>query len=106
MLRRILLASSAILALTGSSFAADLPRRTVVAPASAPVFTAVPVFTWTGFYVGVSGGYLFNDNTDVETIGLLQGNINAVAANARPARLRLENERFLIGGTAGFNLQV
>jgi len=29
------------------------------------------VFTWTGFYVGGSGGYLFNDNTDVETIGLL-----------------------------------
>ena len=106
MLKNLLLASSAILALSGSAFAADLSRRTVIAPAPAPVFTAVPVFTWTGFYVGVSGGYLFNDNTDVETIGLLQGNINAVAANARPSRLRLENEGFLIGGTAGFNLQV
>jgi hypothetical protein len=36
MLKKLLLASSAILALSGSAFAADLSRRTVIAPAPAP----------------------------------------------------------------------
>ena len=37
-------------------------RRTVVAPAP---FVPVPVFTWTGFYVGANAGWGFSDtNTD------------------------------------------
>jgi outer membrane immunogenic protein len=63
------------------------------------------VFTWTGFYVGVSGGGIRNDN-EISTIGLLPGNIAAVTADARPSRLRFENDGFLVGGTVGFNLQV
>lgn len=104
MFRRLLLASTTVLALGSSAFAADLSRRQAVAPA--PAFSAVPVFTWTGFYLGISGGYLSNRDSDVDTVGLLQGNINAVAANARPSRQRLDNEGFLIGGTAGYNLQI
>src|SRR5829696_2379472 len=62
-MKKLLLSSVALLGLTATALAADLPRRTVVAPAPVPI-VAVPVFTWTGFYVGVNAGYGFTDDTD------------------------------------------
>ena len=51
---RTLLQGAALAALaSGSAFAADLPRRTE--PPAAPIY-APPVFTWTGFYVGLNAG--------------------------------------------------
>lgn len=54
MFKKSLIATASLLALSIASgaSAADLPRKTV-----APVFAAAPVFSWTGFYVGVNGGY-------------------------------------------------
>jgi len=55
-----LFVSGAALALSaGAALAADLPRRNVapVAPVYAP-----PVFTWTGFYVGLNAGANINDS--------------------------------------------
>ena len=53
MYRKILLASVGAIALTGSAaFAADLPSR-----APPPVYLPpVPIFTWTGIYVGAQIG--------------------------------------------------
>jgi outer membrane immunogenic protein len=56
-MKKILLAGVALAALSGAASAADLPART--APV-APIIAAVPVFTWTGFYVGVNAGYGWN----------------------------------------------
>jgi len=52
MLRKLLLSSAAATAMVGSALAADLPSRR-----PPPVLPVVPLFTWTGFYVGVDGGY-------------------------------------------------
>ena len=46
-MNKLLTTLAAFTALTAAASAADLPRR-----APPPVFTPVPVFTWTGFYFG------------------------------------------------------
>jgi outer membrane immunogenic protein len=53
---RNLLSVSAVLLLGGSAFAADLP-----AFEPPPTVAPVPVFTWTGPYIGLQGGYAFGD---------------------------------------------
>ena len=59
-MKKILLSSVALLGLASGAMAADLPSRR----APAPIIAAVPVFTWTGFYVGVNAGYGWNTNDD------------------------------------------
>ncbi|MFC7396964.1 outer membrane protein [Chelatococcus sp. GCM10030263] len=64
-MKKVLLAGVATAGLLASgfaAFAADLPSRQV-APV-API--VVPIFTWTGFYVGVNAGYGWNTNSDDE----------------------------------------
>jgi outer membrane immunogenic protein len=63
-MKKILLSSVALLGLTAGAMAADLPSRR----APAPMIAAVPVFTWTGFYVGVNAGYGWNNNDVSVTI--------------------------------------
>ena len=53
-MKKLLLSSVALLGVTVGAGAADLPRR---AAPIAPMYAPVPVFTWTGFYVGVNAGY-------------------------------------------------
>lgn len=50
------LAALSGIALAGSALAADLPSRR----APAPYIPPAPLFTWTGFYVGLNAGAMFN----------------------------------------------
>jgi outer membrane immunogenic protein len=59
-MKKILLSSVALVGFTAGAMAADLPSRA----APVPMIAAVPLFTWTGFYVGVNAGYGFSTNDD------------------------------------------
>ncbi|MFL5216128.1 MAG: outer membrane protein [Microvirga sp.] len=54
-MKKLLLATTALLGFVGAATAADLAPRFVPAP---------PAFTWTGIYVGASVGAWFSDNND------------------------------------------
>ncbi|WOJ89912.1 porin family protein [Methylocapsa polymorpha] len=57
MIRKLLLASVGAVALAGSALAADLPSR-----APPPVYVPpVPIFTWTGVYIGGQIGYAWGN---------------------------------------------
>ncbi|MCK1541694.1 porin family protein [Bradyrhizobium sp. 147] len=66
-MKKILLALTAVAALTGSASAADLGARPYVkAPAPAPVAN------WTGFYIfGGAGGGLWNADSNVQSTGVV-----------------------------------
>jgi outer membrane immunogenic protein len=91
-MKKILLSSVALLGLTAGAMAADLPSRRAPAPV-VPV-AVVPVFTWTGFYLGVNAGGAWNTNNDkvfVPGVGTVGGNSNA---------------GFTGGGQIGYNYQM
>ncbi|MDP8918862.1 MAG: outer membrane beta-barrel protein [Pseudomonadota bacterium] len=65
-MKKILLASVALFGFAGAASAADLPMR---AAPPAPIIAAAPIFTWTGFYVGVNAGYGWS-NDDFDSVDL------------------------------------
>ncbi|UVF20789.1 porin family protein [Microvirga terrae] len=88
-MKKILLASVALFGFAGAASAADLPVRS--AP-PAPIVAAVPVFTWTGFYVGVNAGYGWNTNDSITVGGV---------------RFDLDDDGGFVGGAqAGYNYQI
>jgi outer membrane immunogenic protein len=94
-MKKLFLAGVALAVLSaGAASAADLPRRSApVAPA--PVVAAIPVFTWTGFYAGVNGGYAFGEGSR----RLIDTTTGATAVVG-------DDEGFIGGGQVGFNYQI
>src|SRR5262245_57091595 len=84
-MKKLLLASVSVVA-TCSAFAADLPIK--VPPSSA----FAPAYNWTGFYLGVNGGYGF----DLGSFGL---------GPASAADLAGSPQGFLAGVHGGFGYQ-
>ncbi|MGH6684013.1 MAG: outer membrane protein [Pseudolabrys sp.] len=85
-MKRFILAACAgllALAMASPSFAADLPRPAY----KAPIYVAP--FSWSGFYIGLNGGYGWGDS---------DWSSAATAGNAKP-------KGGLIGGTIGYNFQ-
>ncbi len=104
-MKKLLTSLAAFTALTTVASAADLPRR-----AAPPVFTPVPVFTWTGFYAGFNAGYGFGVQdalapTQVNTIDnrVFNGPPGTVAAVIFNNGSR--NDGFVGGGQIGYNYQ-
>lgn len=92
-MRRFLLAPCiALLAFASPSFGADLPP-----PPPQPAYKAPPIapyvapFTWTGFYIGINGGYAFGD---------------ADISNSAASFTTDDQDGWLIGATLGYNYQL
>jgi len=82
-MRRVLLTTISLLAFSATgAFAADLPRSM---PAKAPVYVAA--YNWTGFYLGINGGY-----------GWGRSRWSGFASSNDPSG-------GMIGGTFGYNWQ-
>ena len=83
-MKRVVFAFVALAATTAIAAAADLARRAPYYPASAPVYG--PLFSWTGFYIGINGGGGFgSSNWDLTGSRTVSGG--------------------LVGGTVGYNYQ-
>lgn len=82
---RLLSSTTALALLSTASFAADLP----LPPEPIPE-VIVPAFSWTGFYVGVGGGFGWID-FDRETV---TGFANSY-----------DGDGFFVGGQVGYNMQ-
>ena len=69
-MKKFLLAGVALAGLmtAGAASAADLPSRQF-APAPAQMISAVPVFTWSGFYIGAQLGYAWSNNDNDFALG-------------------------------------
>ena len=96
-----LLAGTAAIALTASAVsAADLPSR-----APPPFVAPVPLFTWTGFYLGVNAGYGWHDSND-NTIFVPQGTfVTAPLASGALSFGNNSGDGFVGGGQIGYNYQ-
>jgi outer membrane immunogenic protein len=109
-MKKLLLASTVLAGMTAAASAADLPRRA----APPPVFTPVPVFTWTGFYAGFNAGYGFDaSSTSTPTVvGVSPATgifANAAGTANTSGVLAFSNNRnndgFVGGGQIGYNYQ-
>ncbi len=88
-MRRLLFATIAAIALTGPALAGDLPSNK-----EAPEFVPPPpVFTWTGFYIGLNGG---GGGTDFSRVGHYDSN---------PVNDSRSSGGYFFGGQIGYNYQ-
>jgi outer membrane immunogenic protein len=95
--------------MTTTAFAADLPRRSM-APAPAQVY-ATPMFTWSGFYVGLNagGGFSANNGNGGNTYFLPAGTITGSAGTngvlTLPSNGNNNRSGFVGGAQVGYNWQ-
>ena len=94
-----------------TAFAADLPSRKAAVYAPPP-----PVFTWTGFYVGLNAGGTVSNNNNITTTGFAVANPFAAVPGFGPFQNAIvtNDTNFigtgskagaLLGGQAGYNWQ-
>ena len=91
-MKRILWAGAFALVAGGQALAADLPPPVAPRAPATYVPTTVPVYNWSGIYIGANGGYAFGTSSwSNPAIGVATGNFNTNGG--------------LAGGTIGANYQ-
>jgi outer membrane immunogenic protein len=98
MLKKILIAAAAI-GFSAGAHAADMRMPVKAAP------PPIPVMTWTGFYIGVNGGYSWGrSDTDVNYFNPLTGVAIVPPANSTLGG-RFDLDGGVAGGQIGYNWQ-
>jgi outer membrane immunogenic protein len=92
-LKTIALAAGVSLAALSTGFAADLGARPVYKAPPAPL----PMFSWTGFYIGAHAGYGWGTNDWTDPAGFALGGAGATYGN--------DTDGFFGGGQLGFDYQ-
>lgn len=90
MRKELLLCSAVFAATIASASAADLPVRTM-----APLPAAAPIFTWTGFYIGINAGGKWADFDHTVTSGAATLGFTGDT-----------NSSWIAGGQLGYNWQI
>jgi outer membrane immunogenic protein len=104
-MKRILIAAALALAAGGQALAADLPQPGPPPPRAPATYVPapVPVFSWTGIYVGINGGYAFGDSNWTSPVGTPLFGIGPCTTNCSTGNFSTSG--FLVGGTLGGNYQ-
>lgn len=91
-MKRILIAGALALAAGTQAFAADLPPPVAPPPRAPAAYVPVgPAYNWSGFYIGVNGGYGFG-SSDWTGGAVSSGDF--------------DTSGWVVGGTAGANYQM
>jgi outer membrane immunogenic protein len=104
--RTLLLATTGVVALIGSTFAADMAVR---APAPLPPPSA-PLYNWTGFYAGLNAGYHWGRkcvDTVTTNLFLLRGfeGLDSAIGSLGTGSACPDDNGFIGGGQFGYNWQ-
>jgi outer membrane immunogenic protein len=105
-MRKMLFAGAAFLTVaTGSAMAADIAKKAPI-----PVYTKapmMPVYSWTGGYIGVNAGYSWGDS-EVSTTAVAGGYFanSSISAIATAGAQTINPNGFTGGGQIGYNWQV
>jgi|HubBroStandDraft_1064217.scaffolds.fasta_scaffold153366_1 outer membrane immunogenic protein len=98
-MKRILWAGAIALVAGGQALAADLPPPVAPRAPATYVPTTVPVYNWSGIYIGANGGYAFGTSSWNDPTGVLAFPPGAIATG------NFNTNGWLAGGTVGGNVQ-
>ena len=100
---RILFSAALVAATATAALAADLPSRRAP-PVYAP--PPIPVFTWSGAYIGGNAGYAFDSGTSYQSNGNAAAAAGQINRGVVPAYARTRSSGFTGGGQVGYNFEL
>ena len=103
MMKTVLVSAIALGAMAVTASAADMPAR---GPAVSPAPYVAPVFTWTGFYLGVNAGAGWHGNDNCPGLYNYPSGVIGTRLNTFIPACNSDDTTFTAGFQGGFNWQM